>query len=45
VSQQRIVAEMFPVMEIEATEGPLDLGAGAHDGAVDVTLDTHGGVG
>src|SRR6266545_7003594 len=36
VGEQRVVAGMFPVMGIEAAEGPLDLRARADDGAVDV---------
>jgi hypothetical protein len=36
VGEQRVVTPMFPVMRIEATEGPLDLRAGRDHGAVDV---------
>ena len=36
VGQQRVVAGIFPVMGVEATEGPAHGGAGAHDGAIDV---------
>jgi hypothetical protein len=36
MGEQRIVAQMLPMMRIEATEGPLDLRAGAHDGPVHV---------
>jgi hypothetical protein len=34
--EQRVVAAIFPVVGIEAAEGPGDGGAGAHDGAVDI---------
>ena len=36
VGEQRVVAEVFPMMGIEAPEDPADLRPGAHDGAVDV---------
>ena len=36
VREQRVVAAIFPVVGIEAAEGPGDGGAGAHDGAVDI---------
>jgi hypothetical protein len=36
VGEQRVVAEMFPMMRIETAERPLDLGAGADDGPIHV---------
>jgi hypothetical protein len=36
VGEQRVVAQVFPVMGIEAAEGPLHLRPGADHGAVDV---------
>ena len=36
VREQRVVAAVFPMVGIEAAEGPGDRGAGAHDGAVDI---------
>jgi len=36
VGHERVVAQVLPVMRIEAAEGPLHGGSGGHDGAVQV---------